>query len=194
MKTLMQRNRTHSLWSLLRVAMVLGAMAIAIDASVACSPLLDHSLNTLQGKRQDLCEYQGKVLLVVNTASYCAFTPQYKALEAIYEKYASRGLVVLGFPSNDFGHQEPGSNEEVAEFCERTYKVQFPMFEKSVVRSPGGNPIFDQLARMTGERPSWNFHKYLVDRSGTAAMSFSTLRKPDDRALVAKIEQLLEQK
>ncbi len=183
-----------SLMRLIQAAFAIGLMVIPAETGAACSPLLDHSVNTLQGKKQDLCEYQGKVLLVVNTASYCAFTPQYKALEAIYQKYASRGLVVLGFPSNDFGHQEPGTNEEVAEFCERTYKVQFPMFEKSVVRSAGGNPVFDQLAKMTGERPSWNFHKYLVDRSGTAATSYSTLRKPDDPKIVTRIEQLLEQK
>ena len=163
-------------------------------ATHSCSPVLDHSVNTLSGGKQDLCQYQGKVLLVVNTASYCGFTPQYKGLEALNRKYGERGLVVLGFPSNDFGQQEPGSSKEVAEFCERTYQVKFPMFEKSAVKTAGGNPIYDRLAAMTGQRPKWNFHKYLVDRTGSRARSFDSDVEPQDPKFVAEIERLLAER
>jgi glutathione peroxidase len=102
--------------------------------------------------------------------------------------------VVLGFPSNDFGRQEPGAGEEIAEFCERTYQVKFPMFEKTVVKEPNGNPLYDQLAVLTGQRPKWNFHKYLVDRNGTTATSYSSAVAPDDAHFVKRIEELLEAK
>ena len=138
-----------------------------------------------------MCQYQGKVVLVVNTASYCGFTPQYKSLEALYQKYRDRGLVVLGFPSNDFGRQEPGAAAEIAEFCERTYQVKFPMFEKSVVKEANGNPLYDQLAALSGQRPKWNFHKYLVDRNGKTVTSYASSISPDDSELVKRIEELL---
>src|SRR2546423_10552694 len=133
----------------------------------SCPPLLDRDLNRLQtGHPESLCQYRGKVLLVVNTASYCGYTHQYEALEALYRKYKDRGLVVLGFPSNDFGAQEPGSNHEIAEFCRLTYGIQFPMFEKSNVASLKVNPLYADLAARTGQSPRWNFHKYLIDRNG----------------------------
>src|SRR5271165_2181815 len=112
----------------------------------ACPALLDHEFNRLQtGKPETLCQYRGKVLLIVNTASYCGYTHQYEGLEALYRKYKDRGLVVVGFPSNDFGGQEPGSNHEIAEFCRLTYGVQFPMFEKSSVTSLQTNPLYAEL-------------------------------------------------
>lgn len=164
-------------------------------AQANCPELLNQSFNPLKGgNKQNLCQYQGKVLLVVNTASYCGFTPQYKGLEALYQKYRDRGLVVLGFPSNDFGRQEPGAPQEIAEFCERTYKVQFPMFEKSVVKDANGNPLYDQLATLSGERPKWNFHKYLVDRNGKTVTSYTSAVSPDDADLVKRIEELLAAK
>src|SRR5829696_428503 len=113
---------------------VLAAVASFAKSAVAddCPRLLRHTFNRLQtGQSQSLCQYQGKVLLIVNTASKCGYTPQYEGLEALYRKYKDRGLVVIGFPSNDFGGQEPGSNKDVAEFCRTTYGVQFPMFEKT---------------------------------------------------------------
>ncbi len=108
-----------------------------------------------------LDQYAGSVVLVVNTASFCGYTPQYKGLEALNQKYKSRGLVVLGFPSNDFGAQEPGTAKEIADFCDRTYAVKFPMMGKTEVKAEGGSPVFDGLAKATGERPKWNFRKYL---------------------------------
>jgi glutathione peroxidase len=177
---------------LLTGLIALAAMSEASAANPgACGPALNHRMNSLQGQPQDLCQYQGKVVLVVNTASYCGHTPQYQGLEALNQKYAAQGLVVLGFPSNDFGGQEPGSNKEIADFCERTYKVKFPLVEKSGVTEANANPVFKELARSTGEWPKWNFHKYLIDRSGTKVVSFSTKVTPDDPALVKQIEAML---
>ena len=166
-----------------------------MSAQANCPELLNQSFNPLKGgEKQNLCQYQGKVVLVVNTASYCGFTPQYKGLEALYQKYRDRGLVVLGFPSNDFGRQEPGAAAEIAEFCERTYRVKFPMFEKSVVKEANGNPLYDQLAALSGQRPKWNFHKYLVDRNGKTVTSYVSSVSPDDSELVKRIEELLAAK
>src|SRR4051812_39180691 len=124
----------------------------------SCPALLHHTFNRLQDEApQDLCQYAGKVVLVVNTASYCGFTKQYEGLEALYKKYSSRGLVVLGFPSNDFGKQEPGSSKEIADFCFNTYGVKFPMFAKSSVVGPNANALHASLTRQTGHEPKWNF-------------------------------------
>jgi len=164
-------------------------------AAAACPPLLARQFLRLQDEKpQDLCQYAGKVLLVVNTASFCGFTPQYKSLETLHARYRERGLVVLGFPSNDFGQQEPGSGKEIAEFCENTFGVKFPMFAKSRVAASSGaaaNPLFAELARRTGQWPRWNFHKYLVARDGAAVTSFSSDTDPLDKAFVSKVERLL---
>jgi len=161
-------------------------------ASGDCPPLLDREFVSLQsGERRSLCEFAGKVVLVVNTASKCGLTGQYEGLEALQRSYAPRGLVVLGFPSNDFGRQEPGSNGEIAEFCRTTYGVRFPMFEKSSVAGPSANSLFAQLARLAGEAPGWNFHKYLIDRRAGTVRSFSSATRPFDRALVRSIEEML---
>ncbi|HEY4999420.1 MAG TPA: glutathione peroxidase, partial [Usitatibacter sp.] len=148
---------------------LLAAMLLAVPSlapGAQCGALLHHTVSDIAGGKEDLCQYAGKVVLVVNTASYCGYTPQYKGLEALNEKYKSRGLVILGFPSNDFGNQEPGSDKEIADFCDRTYAVRFPMFSKTSVKQPGGSAVFDGLAKATGQRPEWNFHKYLIARDG----------------------------
>jgi glutathione peroxidase len=161
-------------------------------AGAPCPALLDHEFNRLQtGKPETLCQFRGKVLLIVNTASYCGYTHQYEGLEALYRKYKDRGLVVLGFPSNDFGSQEPGSNHEIAEFCRLTYGVQFPMFEKSSVTSLKTNPLYAELVTRTGSSPKWNFHKYLIDRNGNPAGIFASKIEPDDAELVGLLEKLL---
>ena len=167
-------------------------LLVSSVAHAACSGPLNAKLTTLQGQPADLCEYQGKVVMVVNTASYCGYTPQYKALEAIYEKYRNQGFVVLGFPANDFGGQEPGTNAEVADFCERTYKVRFPMFSKSSVVKGGDNPVISALATKTGEWPEWNFHKYLIDRSGKKVTSYPSRENPAMPEVTAAIEKLLK--
>ena len=166
--------------------------AAAQTAPTRCPALLQHSFNRLQDDQpQPLCQYAGKVLLVVNTASYCGFTPQYEGLEKLYQTYQGKGLVVLGFPSNDFGKQEPGSNAEVADFCERTYKVRFPMYEKTVVTGPEASALYKSLAAKTGEAPKWNFHKYVLNRKGEPVGSFNSRVKPDDPKLVETVENAL---
>jgi glutathione peroxidase len=161
------------------------------QAGGACPPLLQHSFERLQDEKpQSLCQYAGQVVLVVNTASFCGFTRQYKALEDLHKRYQGRGLVVLGFPSNDFS-QEPGDNQTIAEFCENTFGVRFPMFSKSAVRGADANPLFKQLAQLSGQAPKWNFHKYLIARDGQTVSSYASAVNPRDAALVRQIEQFL---
>ena len=180
----------HLAWALAGL-LFCAAVPAATDAP-ACPPLLNKTFPRLQDEKpQSLCQYSGKVLLVVNTASYCGFTDQYKGLEALHAKYKERGLVVLGFPSNDFGNQEPGSAKEIAEFCTNTYGVKFPMFAKSSVRGDNANPLFAELSKASGTRPKWNFYKYLVGRNGQVIDSYSSMTAPDDRDLVRDIEKAL---
>ena len=160
----------------------------------ACPKLLDHRMNDLDGNPVDLCQFAGMVVLAVNTASFCGYTPQYKGLEALYQKYRDRGLIVIGFPANDFGRQEPGSNDKIKEFCELTYGVKFPMVEKTSVVPDKANPVFTELARMTGEAPQWNFHKYLISRDGRRAISYPSAVAPDNEELTRQLEVLLAEK
>lgn len=161
-------------------------------ATAACPALLNQTFPRLQDEKpQSLCQYAGKVLLVVNTASYCGFTSQFKGLEALNAKYKDKGLVVLGFPSNDFGNQDPGSAKQIAEFCENTYGVKFPMFGKSHVRGDEVNPLHASLIKISGTTPKWNFYKYLVARDGKTVKAYSSMTAPDDRDLVADVEKLL---
>ena len=163
-------------------------------ANASCPALLQHTFNRLQtGEPQSLCQFQGKVLLVVNTASYCGYTPQYEGLEAMYRKYKDRGLVIVGFPSNDFS-QEPGTNKEVAEFCRTTYGVDFPQFEKSSVAHLSANPLYIELAKQTGKQPKWNFYKFVVDRNGKPVATFASGTTPDSPELTSVIEKLLAEK
>jgi len=153
--------------------------------------MLNFKFETLQGAAKDLCEYSGKVVLVVNTASYCGFTKQYAGLQALSDKYRERGLVVVGFPANDFGKQEPGSNAQVADFCERTYKVKFPMISKTSVVEGTANPMYESLAKATGQRPKWNFHKYVIARDGRSVSSFGSRVEPESAEMKIEIERLL---
>jgi len=172
---------------------VLFAAALAAAPAMAGKGLLDQDYRRLAGKESVnlASEYRGEVLLVVNTASKCGNTPQYEALESMYAKYKDRGFAVLGFPSNDFMGQEPGSEKQIQEFCTLTYGVKFPMFEKVHVKGSEATPLYRELARETGTEPGWNFHKYLIDRQGRVVANFSPRTKPDDPALVAKLESLL---
>jgi glutathione peroxidase len=167
----------------------------AADTRVGCSPLVNVDVRRLNGKEDvNLCRaYQGKVMLIVNTASKCAFTSQYEGLEELYAKYKEQGLVVLGFPSNDFGNQEPGSEAQIQSFCRMTYGVQFPMFAKTRVRENNADPLYRNLGEAAGEYPAWNFHKYLVDRNGQLVASYSSFTGPGSGRLIKKIEALLEQ-
>lgn len=181
---------------LLAMALVALPGSAAAQAATACPALLRHTLPRLQDEKPvDLCAWAGQVVLVVNTASYCGFTSQYKSLEALYEKHRTRGLVVLGFPSNDFGAQEPGSNSDIAAFCDNTFGVRFPMFAKSGVSTRGGatpNPLYAQLATRTGQAPKWNFHKYLIARDGTRVSSFASAVEPNDPKFIQEMEKLLK--
>jgi glutathione peroxidase len=175
------------------VRLALAAALLSPWAVQACSDLLTAQYRPLSGKQpMDLCaEFEGKVLLVVNTASKCGFTPQYEGLEALHAKLSDRGFAVLGFPSNDFMGQEPGSEDEIKEFCTLTYGVKFPMFEKVHVVGDETTPLYRKLKAATGEEPGWNFHKYLIDRHGNAVASFGSKTTPDDAKLAEQIEKLL---
>jgi len=164
-------------------------------ATADCPPLLRHTLNSLQtGQAQSLCQFRGMVLVIVNTASFCGYTYQYEGLEALYRKYKDRGLVVLGFPSNDYGAQEPGTNKDIAEFCRTTYGVEFPMFEKAAGTKLVSTPVYTELVARTGKSPQWNFHKYVVDRSGRRIQSFPPDVEPTQAGFVGTIETLLREK
>jgi glutathione peroxidase len=160
-------------------------------AESPCPSLLDHRFANLIDEPVSLCQFRGKVLLIVNTASECGYTPQYEGLEKLYRRYRDKGFVVLGFPANDFGGQEPGSNKEIAQFCRLNYGVTFPMFAKTSVISANANPLYRALAARTGKPPRWNFHKYLLDRSGQPVGVFESSVDPEDRRVTAQIEKLL---
>ena len=165
----------------------------ALAASASEAPLLDYEFRKLASDdtvRLDAA-YAGKVLLVVNTASKCGNTPQYEGLESLYEEYGDDGLVVLGFPSNDFFGQEPGTEEQIQEFCRLTYGVKFPMFEKVTVREGSAHPFYDRLAAASGTYPTWNFHKYLIGRDGTLIAEFSPRTDPYSDELLAAVRTAL---
>lgn len=169
----------------------LGVVPVASAAD--CPALLNHTFPGLQdNKPQSLCQYQGKVILVVNTASFCGYTSQYEGLESLYARLKSKGLVVLGFPSNDFGEQEPGNSKEIADFCRLTYGVEFPMLGKTVVKGKDANPFYLKLAEITGSKPKWNFHKYLINREANKVLAFDSTTKPDDPDLLKKIDEFLK--
>jgi glutathione peroxidase len=190
------------LGALLALAGLLGASAA--QAAPACPALLDRQMPRLQDEKpQNLCQYAGQVVLVVNTASFCGFTPQYSSLETLYDRMRPRGLVVLGFPSNDFGAQEPGSAKAIAELCENTFGVKFPMFAKSHVVSSAVtagkagsvvNPLFAELAKRSGKAPQWNFHKYLIGRDGQVVISHASQTDPMSPPFLRDVEKLLGEK
>ena len=175
---------------------LLGGVVLALAglAMAATGGLLDHSYRPLAGKQPvDLAQaYGGKVLLIVNTASKCGYTPQFEALEALHAKYGKQGFAVLGFPSGDFKEQEFEDETDIREFCTLTYGVKFPMFEKSHVVGADASGLYRGLARAAGEAPKWNFHKYLLGRDGRVLATFPTKTEPDDPVVVAAIEGALE--
>jgi glutathione peroxidase len=188
-----QRFFARALWAV--AAGLAAASASLAQTPPACPALLQHQFPRLQDDApHTLCQYAGKVVLVVNTASYCGFTSQYQGLEAMYAKYQGRGLVVLGFPSNEFGEQEPGTSKEIADFCFNTYGVKFPMFAKSDVKGAKKNALYAQLAKATGQEPKWNFNKYLVDRRGKVVASYPSDVEPESTQLVSAVEKALDQK
>ena len=185
--------------------MIRSAIILASSALLVCSakqdvkpegpPMSFHALSTktLDGKPADLSAYKGKVLLVVNTASECGLTPQYAGLEKLYESYKDKGLVVLGFPSNDFGKQEPGTAVQIGDFCRTEYGVQFPMFEKVVTSGDGVSPVYRFLTAKH-DKPKWNFHKYLVGKDGQVKRSFGSKTEPQAPEILAAIDTELAAK
>jgi glutathione peroxidase len=176
--------------SILPLALLATLAMPAAERKIPMS-LYDITLNTLDGKPQSLAAYKGKVVLAVNVASECGFTPQYAGLQKLYAEQKDRGLVVLGFPCNQFGGQEPGSAAQIASFCQKNYAVTFPLFEKLEVRGTGKAPLYQFLTARHGE-PAWNFHKYLVGRDGQVIQAFSSKVAPDSSELKAAIEAALK--
>jgi glutathione peroxidase len=173
-----------------RLCMALALVSGGAAAASNCPSLLSKTFARLQDDApQSLCQYAGKVILVVNTASYCGFTSQYEGLEKLYSQTKDQGLVILGFPSNDFS-QEPGTNQEIAAFCTNTFAVKFPMFAKSSVKGPKANPLYAELSRLA-EAPGWNFHKYLIGRDGRLISSYSSLVSPQSKALKRDLDKAL---
>jgi glutathione peroxidase len=172
---------------------LISASVVPLAAAAACPPLLDHRFpGLLDGKPVNLCQYAGKVILAVNTASNCGFTSQYDGLQKLYANLKDKGFVIIGFPSNDFGKQEPGSDTEIASFCRMNYGVDFPMVGKTAVTGDDANPFFQQLVKVSGTRPKWNFYKYLINRDATEVVAFSSLTGPDSKSLLKKIEEFLK--
>ena len=190
---------THPFFSMaIGVALTLAAPVFAQNnkttADAKCPAVLQHTVERLQDEKpQNLCQYAGQVVVVVNTASFCGFTPQYKGLEELHARYKDKGLVVLGFPSNDFS-QEPGNNQKIADFCENTYGVKFPMFSKTAVRGADASPLFKQLTLLTDTAPKWNFYKYLISRDGKQVKSFNSTTDPMSGKFLAEIDKQLSAK
>ena len=173
-----------------------GAILIMATTLFAGSNLYTFTLNSIDGKPAPLADYKGKVVLIVNVASQCGYTPQYSALEAIYEKYKDRGFVILGFPANNFGAQEPGTNEEIKTFCTRKYSVTFPMYSKISVKGADQAPLYAYLTKETGKGVTgeiqWNFTKFLVDRNGNVVQRFEPAVTPDSTDVTSAIEKQLK--
>jgi glutathione peroxidase len=178
----------------MRLLLPIAVLALATMHLLAdpAPSLYDLKVNSLDGKPVDLGQYKGHVVLVVNVASKCGFTPQYKGLEALYLNYKDKGFLILGFPSNDFGHQEPGTPEEIQKFCTDKYSVTFPLFEKvEVLKGPTQAPVY-QFLTTSFPPPSWNFCKYLVDPTGKVLQFFPSKVKPDDKQLTDAIDAALK--
>jgi glutathione peroxidase len=182
--------------SKIRGYLLFGALLVMASSLLAASGIYGFTLNSIDGSPAPLAEYKGKVVLLVNVASQCGYTPQYSALEAVYEKYKDRGFVILGFPANNFGAQEPGTNEEIKTFCTRKYSVKFPMYSKISVKGADQAPLY---AYLTKETPTgiageikWNFTKFLVDRDGKVVQRFESAVTPDSKEVVAAIEKELK--
>lgn len=160
-------------------------------ANANCDSFYNHQFTTLDGSSFDLCDYQDKPILVVNTASKCGFTPQFESLEGLYEQYQTQGLLVIGFPSNDF-RQELAEDKKIGDFCRMTYGVKFPMMAKSAVRGSDANPFYQQLIKKTGTAPKWNFYKYVIAPNAEKVTVFSSLTKPTSSAILKQIKPHLK--
>lgn len=181
----------------MRLSLLLVAVLLVspLSAQAVCQqPILDKTERRLVGGEENLCQaYGGQVVLVVNTASKCGFTPQYEALEALYQDRKQKGFVVLGFPSDQFLGQEFDDEQEIATFCKVNYGVTFPLFRKSDVKGKNANPLFKELSEATGKQPSWNFNKYLIGRDGRVIAHFGSKVKPDSAEITQAVDAALAQ-
>src|SRR5450755_4718501 len=175
-----------------RTSLILGLVIIMAGSAVAAN-IYDFTLPSIDGKPMPLAEFKGKVVLVVNVASRCGYTPQYSALEALYEKYKDQGFVIVGFPANNFGAQEPGTNEEIKTFCSRKYNVTFPMYSKVSVKGDDIAPLYEYLTKSTGGDIKWNFTKFLIGKDGAIVSRYESAVKPDDPKVTGAIEKALAQ-
>ena len=171
---------------------ILALFCAAAAALSAASNVYEFTMNSIDGKAVPLATFKGKVTLLVNVASRCGYTPQYTALEAVYEKYKDRGFAIAGFPANNFGEQEPGTDEEIGAFCRSKYGVTFPMFSKISVRGGGKAPLYRYLTEQTGNEIQWNFTKFLVGRDGTSILRFEPDVDPQSKKLVSAVEDMLK--
>jgi len=174
-----------------------GALLLMAGTLLAATGIYTFTLDSIDGKPAPLVDYKGKVVMIVNVASQCGYTPQYSALESIYEKYKDQGFVILGFPANNFGAQEPGTNDEIKTFCTRKYSVSFPMYAKISVRGDDQAPLYQYLTKDTPKHIrgdiKWNFTKFLVDRNGNVVERFEPAVTPDSKEVIAAIEKQLKQ-
>lgn len=161
--------------------------ASLVMAGQTCDGIYNQQLTTLKGEKLNLCDYQTQPILVVNTASKCGFTPQFEALEGMYSRYKAQGLLVIGFPSNDF-KQELSDNKQIGDFCKLTYAVKFPMMAKSSVTGPNANPLYKQLIAKTGQSPQWNFYKYVILPGGKEVYAYESSVLPDSKEILGKIK------
>ena len=171
---------------------IIGAICLMSASLFGASSVYEFTMNSIDGQPLPLSNFKGKVLLIVNVASFCGFTPQYEQLEAVYEKYKDQGFVIAGFPANNFGAQEPGTNEEIKTFCSRKYNVKFPIYSKISVKGPDKAPLYQYLTETSGGEIKWNFTKFLVDRNGKIIARFESPVKPDSPEVIAAIEKALK--
>lgn len=177
----------HYSFKVLTVTGILLAVTPLAYAAAACEGIYNQQFTTLQGEKLNLCDYQTQPILVVNTASKCGFTPQFEALEGMYSRYKAQGLLVIGFPSNDF-KQELSDNKQIGDFCKLTYAVKFPMMAKSSVTGPNANPLYKQLIAKTGQTPQWNFYKYVILPGGKEVYAYESSVLPDSKEILGKIK------
>lgn len=170
----------------------IGAICLMSTSLFGASSVYEFTMNSIDGQPLPLANFKGKVLLIVNVASFCGFTPQYEALEAVYEKYKDQGFVIAGFPANNFGAQEPGTNEEIKTFCTRKYNVKFPIYSKISVTGPDKAPLYQFLTDTAGGEIKWNFTKFLIDRDGKVIARFESPVKPDSPEGISAIEKALK--
>lgn len=181
----------------LRTFLVVGMVMLMAGSALAAN-IYDFTLPSIDGKPMPLADFKGKVILVVNVASRCGYTPQYSALQSLYEKYKGQGFVIIGFPANNFGAQEPGTNEEIKTFCSRKYSVTFPLYSKVSVKGEDQTPLYQYLTKQTSPAIAgeikWNFTKFLVDRHGNVVQRFESAVTPDSTEVVSAIEKQLSEK